>query len=89
MSGHPAFAVPCGRVGELPIGMMLVSHHFDEATMISAGQAFEQIGDWQSRRTSKAHPLRDKRPIAKGGRRELVYYPTLLHDQDALRQGGD
>jgi Asp-tRNA(Asn)/Glu-tRNA(Gln) amidotransferase A subunit family amidase len=36
-------------VGGLPIGMMLVRHHFDETTLISAGQAFEQIGDWQSR----------------------------------------
>lgn len=49
MSGHPAFTVPCGRVGGLPIGMMLVGPHFDEATLINAGQAFEQIGDWQSR----------------------------------------
>ena len=49
VSGHPAFTVPCGMVGGLPIGMMLVGHHFDEATLISAGQAFEQIGDWQSR----------------------------------------
>jgi hypothetical protein len=32
-----------------PRTAMLVRHHFDEATLISAGQAFEQIGDWQSR----------------------------------------
>jgi Asp-tRNA(Asn)/Glu-tRNA(Gln) amidotransferase A subunit family amidase len=29
--------------------MMLVGRHFDEATLISAAQAFEQVGDWQSR----------------------------------------
>ena len=49
VSGHPAFTIPCGKVGGLPIGMMLVGRHFDEATLIRAGQAFEQIGDWQRR----------------------------------------
>jgi amidase len=49
VSGHPAFTVPCGKVGELPVGMMLVGRHFDEATVLSAGHAFEETGDWQSR----------------------------------------
>ena len=49
VSGHPGFTVPCGKVGGLPIGMMLVGRHFDEAAAISAGRAFEQIGDWESR----------------------------------------
>jgi amidase len=49
VSGHPAFTIPCGKVRGLPIGMMLVGRHFDEATLISAAQAFEQIGDWRSR----------------------------------------
>ena len=49
VSGHPAFTVPCGKVGGLPVGLMLVGRHFDEATLIRASQAFEQIGDWQRR----------------------------------------
>jgi amidase len=49
VSGHPALTVPCGKVDGLPIGMMLVGRHFDEATLISAAQAFEKVGDWQSR----------------------------------------
>ncbi len=49
VSGHPAFTVPCGKVDGLPIGMMLVGRHFDEATLISAAQAFEKSGDWQAR----------------------------------------
>src|SRR5215510_10404079 len=49
VSGHPAFTVPCGMVGGLPIGMMLVGHHFDEATLISAAQAFEGSTDWTKR----------------------------------------
>ncbi len=48
VSGHPAFTVPCGMVGGLPVGMMLVGRHFDEATLIRAGRAFEKLGDWKS-----------------------------------------
>jgi len=49
VTGHPAFTVPCGKVQGLPIGMMLVGRHFEEATLIRAAHAFEQIGDWQQR----------------------------------------
>ena len=47
-SGHPAFTVPCGMVNGLPVGMMLVGRHFDEATLIRVADAFEQTGDWQT-----------------------------------------
>ena len=49
VSGHPALTVPCGKVGGLPVGMMLVGRHFDEATLLSAAHAFEQADDWQKR----------------------------------------
>jgi amidase len=49
VSGHPAFTVPCGMVGGLPIGMMLVGRHFDEVTLIRAARAFEGLGDWKKR----------------------------------------
>ena len=38
VSGHPAFTVPCGKVNGLPIGMMLVGRHFEEATLIRAAK---------------------------------------------------
>ncbi|HLJ86786.1 MAG TPA: amidase [Candidatus Angelobacter sp.] len=47
VSGHPALTVPCGKVEGLPVGMMLVGKHFDEATVIRAGHAFEQAADWR------------------------------------------
>ena len=47
VSGHPALTVPCGMVGGLPVGMMLVGKHFDEAMLIRAGHAFERLGDWR------------------------------------------
>jgi amidase len=46
VSGHPAFTVPCGKVNGLPIGMMLVAKHFDEASTIRAAAAFEKSTDW-------------------------------------------
>ena len=49
VSGHPAFTIPCGKVAGLPIGLMLVAKHFDEPTLIRAGRAFEQLGNWQER----------------------------------------
>jgi amidase len=49
VSGHPAFTIPCGMVGGLPVGLMLVGKHFDEATLIRAGHAFESSGDWKKR----------------------------------------
>ncbi|HLF29638.1 MAG TPA: amidase [Xanthomonadales bacterium] len=48
VSGHPAMSIPCGLRDQLPVGMMLVGHHFDEPAIYRAAHAFEQSGDWQS-----------------------------------------
>lgn len=45
---HPAMSVPCGMVDGLPVGLMLVAKHFDEATIYRAALAFEQSGDWKT-----------------------------------------
>ena len=39
--------VPCGMVDGLPIGLMLIGKHHDEATIYRAAYAFEQAGDWK------------------------------------------
>ena len=44
---HPAMTVPCGFVDGLPIGVMLIGKHYDEATIYRAAYAFEQAGDWK------------------------------------------
>jgi amidase len=49
VSGHPAFTIPCAKIDGLPVGMMLVGKHFDEATLISAAKAFEDATDWKKR----------------------------------------
>lgn len=48
LTGHPAMSVPCGMLEGLPIGMMLVGKHLDEATIYQAAHAFEQSCDWKS-----------------------------------------
>jgi amidase len=47
-TGHPAMSVPCGLVSGLPVGMMLVGKHWDEATIYRAAAAFEALGDWRT-----------------------------------------
>jgi amidase len=44
LTGHPALSVPCGKLDGLPIGMMIVGRMGDEATVLRAGHAFEQLG---------------------------------------------
>ncbi len=41
VTGNPALSVPCGMSDGLPIGMMLVGRHFDDATVLRAGHAYE------------------------------------------------
>jgi amidase len=47
VSGHPAFTVPCGRAGGLPIGLMLVGRRFEEATLIQLARVIESGADWK------------------------------------------
>jgi amidase len=39
-------SVPCGTVDGLPVGMMLIAKHWDEATIYRGAYAFEQSIDW-------------------------------------------
>ena len=47
-TGHPALTVPCGLSDGLPVGLMLVGKHFDEATIYRAAHAYEQSVDWKT-----------------------------------------
>jgi amidase len=51
VSGHPAFTVPCGMVDGLPVGLMLVGRHFEEATLIQLAQTIEASGDWKKHKS--------------------------------------
>jgi amidase len=49
VTGHPGISVPCGMSDDgLPIGMMLIGKHMDEATVLQVADAVEKLGDWKS-----------------------------------------
>ena len=44
LSGHPALDINAGFTKDnLPVGMMIVGKHFDEATVLRIARAFEKI----------------------------------------------
>lgn len=48
--GLPAISVPCGfSPDHMPIGLQIVGHAFDEATVLRAAYAYEQATDWFKR----------------------------------------
>jgi amidase len=46
VTGHPAMSIPCGLSDGLPIGMMLVGKKWNDATVLRAAHAFEQISGY-------------------------------------------
>lgn len=42
VTGNPALSVPCGTSDGRPIGMMIVGRHFDDATVLRAGHAYQR-----------------------------------------------
>jgi aspartyl-tRNA(Asn)/glutamyl-tRNA(Gln) amidotransferase subunit A len=46
LAGIPGMSVPCGRTpGGLPVGMQILTRHFDEAGMFRLAEAFERAGN--------------------------------------------
>ncbi len=44
LAGIPAMSVPCGKTSEgLPVGLQIMTRHFDEAAMFRIAAAFERI----------------------------------------------
>ncbi|MBA3973052.1 MAG: Asp-tRNA(Asn)/Glu-tRNA(Gln) amidotransferase GatCAB subunit A [Candidatus Solibacter sp.] len=45
LAGIPCMSVPCGATGDgLPVGMQILTRHFDEPGMFRLGSAFERAG---------------------------------------------
>jgi aspartyl-tRNA(Asn)/glutamyl-tRNA(Gln) amidotransferase subunit A len=43
LAGIPCMSVPCGRTSDgLPVGMQILTRHFDETTMLKLADAYEQ-----------------------------------------------
>ena len=50
MTGLPALSVPCGfTTSGLPVGLQIVGHPFNEATLLRIGHAHEAVHAWTSR----------------------------------------
>ncbi len=50
LAGLPGLALPCGFTDDgLPIGFQLIGKHFDEPTVLRAGDAFQKSTDWHRR----------------------------------------
>ena len=49
VTGHPVMTVPCGLSGGLPVGMMLVGRRGEDATVLRAAHAFEQVSGYTVR----------------------------------------
>ncbi len=55
LTGQPAMSLPCGfTVAGLPIGAQLVAGHFNEATLLRLGHAYQRATDWHTRQPSLA-----------------------------------
>jgi amidase len=43
VTGHPAISIPAGLVDGLPVGLMLVGRHHEEAKLLATARAFERL----------------------------------------------
>jgi aspartyl-tRNA(Asn)/glutamyl-tRNA(Gln) amidotransferase subunit A len=51
LGGLPALSLPCGFDQDgMPIGMQIIGKHFDEATILRVGHAYEQATEWSKRK---------------------------------------
>jgi amidase/aspartyl-tRNA(Asn)/glutamyl-tRNA(Gln) amidotransferase subunit A len=59
-SGHPSASVPAGMIdGRLPVGMQIIGGRYDDAGVLTASRAFEQLRPWDA-----SYELCRQRPIA-------------------------
>jgi len=50
ITGQPALSLPCGFTRDgLPIGLQLAANHFNEATLLRLGHAWQRVTDWHTR----------------------------------------
>jgi aspartyl-tRNA(Asn)/glutamyl-tRNA(Gln) amidotransferase subunit A len=49
LAGLPGMSIPCGFVGDLPVGLQLIGPHFGESRLLSAAHAYQQVTDFHTR----------------------------------------
>src|SRR3990167_8818600 len=50
LAGVPSLAVPCGFIGDLPVGMQIIGPDFSEKLLYQVGYAYEQETKWYERK---------------------------------------
>ncbi len=50
LAGVPGLVVPAGFSDGLPVGLQLIGRPFGEATLLRAGDAYQRVTDWHTRR---------------------------------------
>ncbi len=48
LAGLPAISLPAGFIKDLPAGIQLIGHYFDEATLLNIGHQFQTQTDWHT-----------------------------------------
>ncbi|SCX36107.1 amidase [Agrobacterium rosae] len=54
LTGHPSISIPCGLAGGLPVGMMLIARHYEDALLLQASAAFEALTVFKPRGVKNA-----------------------------------
>jgi len=49
LAGLPAVSIPCGFVGELPVGLQIIGPHFAEERLLAAAHSYQRETDWHRR----------------------------------------
>jgi aspartyl-tRNA(Asn)/glutamyl-tRNA(Gln) amidotransferase subunit A len=50
MAGLPGISIPCGLSDGLPVGLQIIGKAFDEATVLRAAHAYQQVTDFHMAR---------------------------------------
>lgn len=49
LAGLPGMSVPCGFVGQRPVGLQIIGNYFDEARLLNVAHQYQQASDWHQR----------------------------------------
>src|SRR5688572_4918041 len=49
LAGLPAMSIPCGFMGDLPVGLQIIGPHFAEAKLLNIAHAYQRETQWHKR----------------------------------------